>query len=142
MDDRRIEERLREVPLAEPPPELRERILRAAAERPRRSRWAAARAQWALAAAAALLIAANLVFAHVHEARMAALMGGSQGAVAQHASPADAAAYAQAIQERERLMSEMLATPHIDADGGEPDGTRQLPDLQTNRAWDRRVECV
>ncbi len=138
MDDRRMEERLREVPLAEPPPELRERILRAAAERPRRSRWAA-RAQWALAAAAALLIAANLVFAHVHQARMADLMGGSQAAIAER-KPVDAEAYAQAVQERERLMSEMLATPHIDADRGDPDGTRQLPDLQTSRAWaDLRV---
>ena len=142
MDDRRMEERLREVPLAEPPPELRARVMREAAQRPRRSRWAA-RAQWALAAAAALLIAANLVFAHVHDARMAELMGGSQAAIAKHASPADAAAYAQAVQERERLMSEMLATPRIGADGGEPDGARQLPDLQTNRVWtDPRVACA
>ena len=132
MDDRRMEDRLREVPLVEPPPELRERILRAAAERPRRSLWAA-RAQWALAAAAALLIAANLVFAHVHDARMAKLMGGSQAAVAER-GPVEAEAYAQAIQERERLMSEMLGEAHIDADGGEPDEARQLPDLQTNRA--------
>jgi len=140
MDDRRMEERLREVPLADPPPELRERILRAAAQRTRRSRWGA-RLQWALAAAAALLIAANLVFAHVHEARMAALTGGSQAAIAER-RPVDAEAYAQALQERERLMSEMLATPKTDTDGGEPNGTRQLPDLQTNRAWDRRVECA
>ncbi|MFP4250240.1 MAG: hypothetical protein ACLFU7_11315 [Armatimonadota bacterium] len=140
MDDRRIEERLREVPLAEPPPELRGRIMREAAERPGRSRWGA-RLQWALAAAAALLIAANLVFAHVHESRMTELTGGSQAAIAER-TQIDAEAYAQAIQERERLMSEMLATPQTDTDGGEPDGARQLPDLQTNRTWHRRVECA
>ncbi|MFW6155751.1 MAG: hypothetical protein ACOC7J_00415 [Armatimonadota bacterium] len=140
MDDRRIEERLREVPLAEPPPELRGRIMREAAERTQRSRWST-RLQWALAAAAALLIAANLVFAHVHEARMAELTGGSQAAIAQR-TQIDAEAYAQALQERERLMSEMLATPKTDTDGGEPDGARQLLDLQTNRTWHRRVECA
>jgi hypothetical protein len=140
MDDRRIEERLREVPLAEPPPELRGRIMREAAERARRSRWAG-RVQWTLAAAAALLIAANLVFAHVHEARMAELTGGSQAAIAER-TPVDAEAYAQAVQERERLMSEMLEIPQTDTDGGEPDGARQLPDLQTNRAWTRWVECA
>ena len=140
MDDRRMEERLREVPLAEPPPVLRGRIMREAVQRTRRSRWSA-RLQWTLAAAAALLIAANLVFAHMHEARMAELTGGSQAAIAER-PPVDAEAYAQAIQERERLMSEMLAAPQIDTDGGEPDGARQLPDLQTNRAWTRRVECA
>ncbi|MGI5818802.1 MAG: hypothetical protein ACOX9R_11970 [Armatimonadota bacterium] len=140
MDDRRMEERLREVPLAEPPPELRGRIMREAAARTRRSRWTA-RLQWALAAAAALLIAANLVFAHVHDARMAELMGGSQAAVAER-TPIDAEAYAQAIQERERLMSEMLGDAHIDTDGGEPNGARQLPDLQTNWPSHRRVECA
>jgi hypothetical protein len=127
-----MEERLREVPLTEPPPELRGRIMREATERTRRSRWSG-RLQWALAAAAALLIAANLVFAHVHESRMTELMGGSQAAMAER-KPVDAEAYVQAIQERERLMSEMLATPQTDTDGGEPDGARQLPDLQTNRA--------
>ena len=140
MDDRRMEERLREVALAEPSPELRARIMRAAAQRTRRSRWTG-RLQWALAAAAALLIAANLVFAHVHEARMAELMGGSQARVAER-TQIDAEAYAQAIAERERLMSEMLATPRTDTDGGEPDGARQLPDLQTNRARHRRTACA
>jgi len=140
MDDRRMEERLREVPLAEPPPEVRGRIMREAVQRTRRSRWSA-RLQWALAAAATLLIAANLAFAHVHEARITELMGGSQAAIAER-TQIDAEAYAQAIHERERLMSEMLATPHIDADGGEPDEARQLPDLQTNRARYRRVECA
>jgi hypothetical protein len=133
-----MEERLREVLLAEPPPEVRGRILREAAQRTLRSRWGA-RLQWALAAAAALLIAANVVFAHVHEARMAELTGGSQAAIAER-TPVDAEAYAQALQERERLMSEMLATPRTDTDGGEPDGARQLPDLQTNRARHRQVD--
>ncbi|GEM_PF-7007548 len=138
MDDRRMEERLREVPLAEPRPELRERILRAAVERPRRSRWAA-RAQWALAAAAALLIAANLVFAHVHDARMAELTGGSQAAIAERA-PVDAEAYAQALAERERLMSEMLNVAHTDADRGEPDEDRSLRNGQAWRRWHERTE--
>jgi len=157
MDDRQIEERLRRVRLAEPDPALRVRLIAAVETRmsPRRGgageapavqvsaaaetrmsqRARPTRFPWALAAAAALLIAANLVFGQVHGARIRALVGEPATVTA-----ADAQVYAQAIAERARLMSEMIATPHIDADGGETHGERQLPDLQTNRTWtDPRV---
>ncbi len=132
MDDRQIEQRLRQVRLAEPDPALRERLL-ARAERRRAPRGPSL--SWALAAAAALLIAANLVFGHVHDARMAALIGEPATTL----TAADAEAYARAFAERRRLMSEALdepwypSEPQSDHDGGETRGARPDRDRQTRR---------
>ena len=132
MDDRKIEERLRGVRLAEPDPVLRERLLaRAEGRRARRG----PSLSWALAAAAALLIAANLVFGQVHGARMRALVGEPATAL----TAADAEAYARAFAERQRLMSEALGEPWPDAepqtnsDGGETRGARPDGNRQTRR---------
>lgn len=138
MDDRRIEERLRGVRLAEPDPALRERLL-ARAERRMGRRGPSL--PWALAAAAALLIAANLVFGQVHGARMRALVGEPATAL----TAADAEAYARAFAERQRLMSEALdepwypSEPRRNHDGGETHGARPVPDVQTSRPWHRRT---
>lgn len=133
MDDRQIEERLRRVRLAEPGPELRARLLAAAEVRMRRQA-RPARFPWALATAAALLIAANLVFGQVHDARMRALVGEPTTVTA-----ADAQVYAQAIAERARLMSEALdepwpaTEPQSNHDGGERRGARPDTNRQTRR---------
>ncbi|MGD9496903.1 MAG: hypothetical protein AB7Y46_11425 [Armatimonadota bacterium] len=132
MDDRQIEQRLRTVRLAEPDPALRERLL-ARAERRMARRGPSL--SWALAAAAALLIAANLVFGQVHGARMRALVGEPATAL----TAADAQVYAQAIAERARLMSEALdepwpdAEPQTNSDGGERRGARPDAGRQTRR---------
>ncbi len=132
MDDRRTEERLRGVRLAEPDPALRERLLaRAEGRRARRGPLLA----WALAAAAALLIAANLVFGQVHGARIRALVGEPATTL----TAADAEAYARAFAERQRLMSEALdepwypSEPQSNHDGGETHGARSDRDRQTRR---------
>lgn len=133
MDDRQIEERLRRVRLAEPDPAVRARLI-AAAEVRMRPQARPARFPWALAAAAALLIAANLVFGQVHDTRIRALVGEPATVTA-----ADAHVYAQAIAERARLMSEALdepwpdAEPQTNSDGGERRGSRPVPDRQTYR---------
>lgn len=133
MADRKIEERLRGARLAEPDPNVRARLL-AAAETRMGQRARPARFPWALAAAAALLIAANLVFGRVHDARIRALVGEPATVAA-----ADAQVYAQAIAERARLMSEALdepwpdAEPQTNSDGGERRGARPDGNRQTRR---------
>ncbi len=140
MDDRQIEERLRRVRLAEPGPEVRARLL-AAPDTRVSPRATPARFPWALAAAAALLIAANLVFGHVHDARMRALVG-----EAATVTVADAQVYAQAIAERARLMSQALdepwpdAEPQINSDRGERRGSRPDASRQTRRPAGRAPE--
>jgi len=131
MDDRRIEQRLRRVRLAAPDPALREGLIAEAERRMSRRRMPVP--QWALAAAAGLLIAANLAFGHVHDVRMTALVGEPAMTVAE----SDAGAWAQAFAERRRLMSEMLAEPQINPDGGESDEARPDRDRQTRRPWGR-----
>ena len=132
MDDRQIEERLRRVRLARPDPALRAPDRSGGGSMRPQAR--PARFPWALAAAAALLIAANLVFGQVHDTRIRALVGEPATVTA-----ADAQVYAQAIAERARLMSEALdepwpdAEPQTNSDGGERRGARPVPDRQTYR---------
>jgi hypothetical protein len=75
MRDEWLEERLREAPLGEPSAAVRARLLSRARERQGARRWRAW-THWALAAAAGLLLATNLIFGRVHEQRLAALTGG------------------------------------------------------------------
>ncbi len=74
MGEDRFEERLRETPLSGPGPDVKERVLQRAAGRRRAGRRARA-IRFAFAVAAALLIAVNLVFGQVHQARLAAIVG-------------------------------------------------------------------
>ena len=134
MSDERFEERLRRTPLAAPGPEVREGLLAGAARR-RRGRDLAASLRWGLAAAAAALIAMNLVFGHVHDARMARIMGPSQPAP----QITHDARWAEALAEREQLMREMLGADHTDAAGGDHHEQRPVSDLQTYRPRGRQA---
>ena len=131
MSEDRFEERLRETPLNGPAPEVRERVLQRAAGR-RRTRRRARAIRFAFAAAAVLLVAVNLVFGQVHQARLAAIVG-PQVTVARSDQPMLADAFA----ERQRLMSSLLEDIVTTA-GGAEDEEGILPDLQTYRQWHRQ----
>lgn len=120
MSDERFEERLRRTPLAEPGEAVRERLLRAGPRR--RSGWWT----WALAAAAAGLIAVNLVYGQAHEARLAEIMGPQRGIEIQH-SPA---MWAEAMAERAALMREMMGEQTA---GGDEHEARPGPAPRTSR---------
>ncbi len=77
MSDELFEKKLREVSLGEPSPTVRERLLARARDRVRARRRARV-VQWALTAAAGLIVATNLAFGHVHERKLTALMGQSR----------------------------------------------------------------
>ena len=127
MSEDRFEDRLRGTPLNGPAPEVRERVLQRAAGR--RRAWRRARAiRFSLAAAAALLIAVNLVFGQVHQARLAAIVGPQVTT----AEPGGAPMRADAFAERQRLMSSLLEDI-VTTTGGEEHGEGTLPDLQTHR---------
>jgi len=129
MSEDRFEERLRETPLNGPAPEVRERVLQRAAGRAGARRRTRA-IRFAFAVAAVLVIAVNLVFGQVHQARLAAIVG-PQVAVARSDRPMLADAFA----ERQRLMSSLLEEPTA-ASGGEERGEAVFPDLQTYRSPD------
>ena len=131
MSEDRFEERLRGTPLNGPGPEVREGVLQRAAGR-RRARERRRAIRFAFAAAAVLLIAVNLVFGQVHQARLAAIVG-PQVAVA----PRDGPILANAFAERQRLMSSLLEDI-VTTTGGDEDGETALPDLQTYRHWHRQ----
>ncbi len=97
-----LESRLRQIPLNQPHPEVRRRLLRQAAGRFRAQRCGRA-LRWAFAAAAGILIVVNLVFGQAHEHRLAALTG--RPAVAQSQA---GAAYAQTLLEREQMLQDIL----------------------------------
>jgi hypothetical protein len=125
MNDERFEERLRRTPLAEPGEGVRARLLRSGpTRRTRNGRWT-----WALAAAAAGLIAINLAFGQVHEARLAEIIGPRPAIQMQH-SPA---MWAAAMAERAQLMREIMGD---EADfGGDEDEARTRPGTRTSRRY-------
>ena len=129
MNDERFEERLRETPLAEPGAEVRRRLLQPRPKRQSRS----GVLTWALAAAAAGLIAINLVFGQVHEARLAEIIG-PQPAIQMQRS---LAMWAAAMAQRAQLMREIMGD---EADfGGDEDEARSVPDVQTHRPRGRHA---
>lgn len=123
MSDERFEDRLRRAPLAEPGEAVRERLLRAGPTR--HSGWWT----WALAAAAAGLIAVNLVYGQVHEARLAEIIGPQPAAV--ECAPA---LCAEAMAERAQLMREMMGEQPV---GGDEHEARPGPDPRTSRRHTR-----
>jgi len=129
MSENRFEERLRETPLNGPAAEVRERVLQRAAGR-RRARRRTRAIRFAFAAAAVLLIAVNLVFGQVHQARLAAIVGPESVQSVDSGGPI----YADAFVARQRLMSMLLEDSGLPG-GGDQDGEGALPDLQTNRQW-------
>ena len=131
MSDERFEERLRRTPLAAPGEEVREGVL-ASAGRRRGGRGTAV--TWGLAAAAAALIAVNVAFGQVHEARMARLVGAPAPAV----EVAHDARWAEAVAERQELLRELGAT-QPDGSGGEEHEQRSVPDLHTYRPRARQA---
>ncbi|HUS80069.1 MAG TPA: hypothetical protein VM283_02305 [Armatimonadota bacterium] len=126
MSDERFEERLRRTPLAAPGPDVREELLAGAGGR---RRGLGGPLRWGLAAAAAALIAVNLMFGHVHEARMARIMGPSQPAP----QITHDARWAEALAEREQLMREMLGANQPDVTGGDDHEQRPGPGFRTSR---------
>ena len=129
MSDDRFERHLREIPLNGPAPEVKRRLVQRAAARMRAHRREHT-VRLVLAAAAALLIAVNLVFGQMHEARLSAILGPEALQSVEGRGPI----YADAFAERQRLTSMMLEDASFPG-GGDEDGQRALPDLQTNRQW-------
>jgi len=126
MSDERFEERLRRTPLAEPGEDVRERLLQSGPTRRTRSgRWT-----WALAVAAAGLIAVNLVYGQMHEARLAEIVG-PQPATQIQCAPA---MWAEAMAERAALMREMMGEQTA---GGDEHEARPGPDPRTSRRHTR-----
>lgn len=102
MNYNELESRLRQIPLTQPDPEVKRRLLRQAAGRLRAQRRGRALG-WACAAAAGVLIVINLIFGQAHEHRLAALTG--RPAVAQSQA---GAAYAQTLSQREQMLQDIL----------------------------------
>ena len=102
MTNGEFENQLRQVPLAMPDPEVKQRLMRQALSKARvQHRGRVLR--WALAAAAGALIVTNAVFGHLHEQRITQVTG--RPAISR---PMPGAAYADGLKEMERLMSEVL----------------------------------
>jgi hypothetical protein len=99
-EDYEVEERLRSLPTAGPPPALRERVLRAAAQSPRKS------TTWKLGLAYALcllaLLALDIGIDRVQSARLARLVDGRQAITAP--APGSALAY---FRERRAMLLAM-----------------------------------
>ncbi len=123
MNDERFEERLRGPPLAEPGAEVRARLLRRGSRRRTRS----GLLTWALTAAAAGLIAINLIHGQMHEARLAEIIGPRPAVEMQH-SPA---MWAEAMAQRAQLMREIMGDE--DSVGGDEDDARTRPGSRTSR---------
>ncbi len=102
MTNEKFENQLRQVPLAMPDPEVKQRLLHRAVRRARAQRRRQV-LRWALAAAAGLLILVNVVFDHLHERPITQITG--RPAIAR---PMPGAAYADSLEEMEQLMSEIL----------------------------------
>jgi len=94
-----FEPRLSQMPLPEPPPALRTRML---AQARREHRWRTVERvwRWTLVAAAALLLIANLHFAQAHEREMVALVGppGIE-------RPIETKVFVQSLAHRQRLLT-------------------------------------
>ncbi len=116
MNDERFEERLRQAPLAEPSEEVRARLLRSGPRRRSRS----GLLTWALTAAAAGLIAINLVFGQVHEARLTEIIG-PRPAIQMQGSPA---MWAEAMAQRAQLMREIMGDEQPTGGDADEAGTR------------------
>lgn len=97
-----LESRLRQIPLTQPDPEVKRRLLRRAAGRlhaQRRGRLL----RWAFATAAGILIVINLIFGQVHEGRLQALTGhpANQWVIG-------STAYAEGLAYREQMLRDIL----------------------------------
>ena len=123
MNDERFEERLRRVPLSEPGEEVRARLLQSGPRRRSRS----GLLTWALTAAAAGLIAINLIHGQMHEARLAEIIGPRPAVQMQH-SPA---MWAEAMAQRALLMREIMGDTELT--GGDEDDARTRPGSRTSR---------
>ncbi len=102
MTNEEFENQLRRVPLEMPDPEVKQQLLRQALRRARAQRRGQV-LRWAFAAAAGLLIVVNVVFGRLHEQRITQITG--RPAISR---PIPGVAYADSLEERERLMSEVL----------------------------------
>ena len=102
MTNEEFENQLRQVPLAMPDPEVKQRLMHRAVRRARTQHRGRA-LRWAIAAAAGVLIVTNVVFGHLHEQRITQVTG--RPAISR---PMPGAAYADGLKEMERLMSEVL----------------------------------
>ncbi|MEA3403055.1 MAG: hypothetical protein U9R79_17570 [Armatimonadota bacterium] len=136
MDERKAEEMLRQAGPPQPRLQVGEHLLRRAEPI---LRWRRIRRglRLAIPAAAALLLAANLIFGEIYQARMAALVGPRQSVTV---AADDPAAFAEAVAQRQRLMSEVMTAPAPEESEDERNGGREVPDLQTDRQRDRCVD--
>ena len=102
MEIEDFEEQLRAIPLGSPDPQVKRRLMQRAARlthRQRRGRLL----RWAFAAAAAVLLVINLVFGQIHQEHIARITG--RPVYTQRTS---GVAYAEGLEQREQLMSELL----------------------------------
>jgi len=102
METEQFEEQLRAIPLGTPDSRVRRRLMQRAAKAARRQRRARP-VRWAFAAAAALLLVINLVFGQIHQEYIAQITGR-----AVYTQRTSGVAYADGLEQRERLMSELL----------------------------------
>lgn len=105
MNHDEFEDHLKGIPLGQPPPALRARILgeaRALRRRQRRGRLV----KGMVLGMAMMLIVINLFFERAHNARMTALVGGPSGT---KPAVAKAAPLPNALEMRVQLMNELLA---------------------------------
>lgn len=102
-EDRELEEKLRSLPVAVPPEELRGRILRTAEQRGTRRRLWGRPLAYALCLVA--LLALDFTVEHVQSARLSRLVGDGRQAVGTPMAPADMLA---AFGERDAMLLAML----------------------------------
>ena len=102
MKNEQFEKQLRAIPLGAPGPQAKRRLMQQATRTAWRQRRGRA-VRWSFAAAAALLLVINLVFGQIHQQCIAQITG--RPVYTQRTS---GVAYAEALEQREQLMSELL----------------------------------
>ncbi len=102
METERFEEQLRAIPLGTPDPQVKRRLMQRAARAARPQRRGLT-VRWAFAAAAALLLVINLGFGQIHQERIARITGRPG-----YTQGTSGVAYAEALEQREQLMAELL----------------------------------
>ncbi len=102
MESQLFEKQLRAIPLGTPDRQVRRRLMQQAAKAAQRQRRGRT-LRWAFAAAAALLLVVNLIFGQIHQEHIAHITG--RPVYTQRTS---GVAYAEGLEQREHLMSELL----------------------------------
>ncbi len=102
METEQFERQLRAIPLGTPDRQVRRRLMQRATRTAQLQRRGGT-VRWAFAAAAALLLVINLVFGQIHQEHIARITG--RPVYTQRTS---GVAHAEGLEQRERLMSELL----------------------------------